>query len=175
MDLPESIIEQVKAGTLTDVSGIEDLFPLATASATPSSPTSMTTRASSSWSRRSWKRGKTRSKKPSTSCTRERRDATLCLPPEELLDPRRSRRGAAPGAQPPDLHLVARLAQVGAEEHPQFSRQDQAGARGDRVPDRGRMEGRGHDRVRGTGAPPLRPARRIQPGQQRSRNSPTRR
>ncbi|MBP6990416.1 MAG: transcription-repair coupling factor [Spirochaetes bacterium] len=86
MDLPELIIEQVKAGSLTDPIGIEDLFPLATGSTTLLSyihegariillePAELDAR-----------RGQL--EKNFNELYERKRNATLCLPPAELLDP----------------------------------------------------------------------------------------
>jgi transcription-repair coupling factor (superfamily II helicase) len=86
MDLPENIIEQLNQGSLTEVDGIEDLFPLLMPGDTLFSylredariiflePAELTA-------------GKNQLEKMFRELYRKKQGSTICLPPEDLIDP----------------------------------------------------------------------------------------
>lgn len=86
MDLPESVIGQISEGSLADVSGIEDLFPLATESTTllsyvPEGARIILLEPAELDARRD------QIVKTFGELYERKRQTTLCLPPAELLDP----------------------------------------------------------------------------------------
>ncbi len=86
LDLPESILEQIDGGSLTDATGMEDLFPMVMPGDTVLSylsddariillePAELTAR-------------RNQLEKTFHEMYRKKHAATLCLPPEELIDP----------------------------------------------------------------------------------------